>query len=76
LQQPGAKHEMGAQIFNVRGGHHWFPAGDGRDLAASPLATSSTEIISQQIYSTEVSKNLDKRFDEIVKTRRKSRQVD
>jgi len=45
-----------AQIFNVRGGHHWSPAGDGPYLVASPLTTSSAEIISQQIYSTEVSK--------------------
>jgi len=34
----------GAQILNVRGGHHWSPAGDDLDLAASPLATPSAEI--------------------------------
>jgi len=48
------KMKWGAQILNVRGGHHWSPAGDGPELAASPLATSSAEIISQQIYLTQI----------------------
>jgi len=49
---------MGGTNFKCEGGHHWSPAGDAPDPVASPLATSSAEIISQQIYSTEVSKIL------------------
>ena len=59
MQQPGAKHEIRGHKFWIGGaGTTSLPAGDDPDLTASPLAISSAEIISQQIYSTEVSKIL------------------